>query len=84
MVLEGGSWTGVFLGGNAAGAGGKGRRGGGKRRRRKIQSRDAVWNPNGHFPAYRAESVGQRRGWASQDPIVLYSKDPSSIDKPGG
>lgn len=33
-----------------------------------MQGRDVVWNPNGHFPAYRADSMDQRRGWGKEDP----------------
>lgn len=49
-----------------------------------MQGRDAAWNPNGHFPAYRAETVGQRRDCGIQDPVVLYPEDPGSTDKPRG
>lgn len=50
---------------------------------KKMQGRDAVWYPNGHFLAYRAESVGQRRGWGHQHPLVPYHKNTSGTDKPG-
>lgn len=79
MILEGGSWTGVFLNGNATRKKKKKEDEEEKDEGKKIQGRDAVWNPNGHFPAYRAESVGQRKGWGSQYTPVLYPRTPAAL-----
>lgn len=50
-------------------------------RRKKIQGRDAVWIPNDPFPAYRAESMGQRKALGESGPLVLCHEDPPATVK---